>query len=230
MRCNEITVGNRSPQDERTVEWLFENRQTQGPLGKLLIALIQELTWSDGYTVYASLDEADLYLTISHKTFLPDRPLVIKGETETAISVRGVENAIRAHIRESQEVNRPAISTLQGQVNDLDRTFDRINIDKARVAIIATFPEAALGDLEPIRANLEDLYAFGERNGEFIFVAREVGHEFIGGVARLEQLSRMRWYAMQNGALMNQRHGVFWAELARAFAARELKIAKNNLH
>ncbi|MDP1707352.1 MAG: hypothetical protein Q8L30_02255, partial [bacterium] len=37
------------------------------------------------------------------------------------------------------------------------------------------------------------------------------------------------WYGLRDGIEKGQRHGLFWAELARAFAARELGVPEKDL-
>jgi len=227
MKCTGISVGSRSPQDNRTLEQFVESEQGSTPLGRLLVALTKETAWSGEYTVYGSFGEKHPHLYVRHESFLPERSLAIGG-TDNDLSLRGVENAVREHIKESQQGMRPAINILQSRVNELHRALDRIASDKARTAIVAAFPEANGVEQTPA-VHQSGLYAFGAKTArDQLYVARELDHEFVGGIARID-CNTLYWYQLQDGVEKGQRHGLFWAQLARAFAARELDIEEKDL-
>ena len=228
MKCTGISVSDGNSQSEMTLFQFVGSKQEESPLGKLLVALVQETAWSGEYTINAQLAMGKLHLSIHHKTFLSGRPLEI-GETGKKLSVSSVEEMVRSHIRESQEWTRPFLNTLQGHVNDLERTLGRIATDKAVAAIIAIFPKATIADLESIQGGPRDLYAFGKIDDQSIFVARKVGNDFVGGVARIH-ISYTNWYGMKNGVSKKQRHGRFWIALAHAFAVSKLHVLEENLY
>lgn len=124
---------------------------------------------------------------------------------------------------------RPTIEYLNGQINDMRQASEDIAVDKARAAIVAAFSEAVDISQTPITAG-RDLYAFHKKDIDHgpIYVARKLDHEFVGGVARID-CSASRWYGLRDGIEKGQRHGLFWAELARAFAARELGVPEKDL-
>lgn len=228
MKCTGISVGNNHPRDSRTMGQFVGSEQAGTPLGKLLSALVAENVWSDRYEVYASFGK-EPFLNIDNPTlFLPGYPLIIREKDGDNLSVRKVEDMVRAHIRGTMESLRPAIDILQGQSNDLYRALDQIDTHKAKAAIVAVFPEAA--ETIPVPSEMGDggLYAFSAGAGTApVFVARAIDHEFVGGVARLN-LSRSDWYMMGNGGGQHERHAKFWVALARAFAARKLQIQEDD--
>jgi len=228
MKCTGISVGSRIPQDKRTMEQFTESEQAETPLGKLFIALTEETAWSSEYVVGISFAEEAL-LNITHSAFLCGHYLIIKEDGED-LSVRGVEKAIRAHIRNCQQSIENSIRILQDTVNNLGQVFDCIDTDKARAAIDTTFPKEF--NLVPIVSEDKELYAFHHSNDNDegpIFAARKVDGEFTGGVARIN-CSVFRWFQTENGILIDQRIGMFWATLAMAFAARKLRISEKTLY
>ena len=225
MKCTGISLGNEHPKDSRTMEQFIGSEQAQSPLGKLLLALTEEKAWSSEYTVYASFDETP-FLQIKQKTFLPERSLMIYDDSKVVLSIRGVEDAVRAHLNDSKESLLPAISILQSQANNLLRASEQIAVNKSRAVIVATFPEATGATLNYYGAQ-RDLYSFSLDPGRApSFVAREINYEFVGGVTRVGYNS-FEWYRAGDGIEANQRHGIFWTALAIAFAARELQTPED---
>lgn len=194
------------------------------PLGKLLIALTEETGWSGEYEVCGYWDEKPL-LKIHHPAFLPERPLMI-AEDSGIVSVRGVEDAIRKHFRDSEKSLVPEICRLQELKSELPRALDRIMVDKAKAAIIAVFPEAVdarhYSDLSDGSFNC---FVVKKGGTEHLFVARKINHEFTSGIAQLD-VSIPEWWQMD----YRQRHDLFWKSLARAFAVHELEISEEQLH
>lgn len=224
MKCTGTSGA--SPKYDRTFEQFAGSEQAKTPLGKLLIALTEETGWSSAYEVYANFGK-EPYLCIDHPDFLTDVPLMITDAADgRLLSVRRVEDEVREHIQGSMESMEPAIRLLQGRKNNLGRTLGRITVDKARAVINTAFPEAVSLKLEHFLIGQGDLYAFG--CSDATFVARQVGNDFIGGVARIP-LTLSVWYNAGDGVFENQRHGLFWTELARAFAAHELGVSRNDL-
>lgn len=229
MKCTGISLGNTS-KDNRTLEQFVGSPEADNPLGQLLIALTNENTWSVDYTVSAHFHGDEPRMYISHDSFLPERSLSISADTSN-LSVRGVEDAVRAHLRESQESMWPAISILQHHVNGLYQTFEQIDTDKARAAVVKAFPEAKGAEYSPAMAR-GGLHCFhnGGINQTPIFVAREINHEFVGGVARIIGCSAFEWYGMSDGVKASQRHGVFWIYLAIQFVAREFQVNEKEIY
>lgn len=196
------------------------------PLGKLLAALTEERVWSGEYFVrgYFWVNRA---LEIHHQGFLPGKTLWIHAEDVTEnTTVRDVEDAVRAHFRDSAKSLEPEIGRLHELQNNLRRASDRIAADKAKAAIVAVFSEAV--DSHFFAPNgAVDLYCFtlGPGFGNKIFVARKVGSKFTGGIARIK-MAGDTWHLLSHV----QQSQVFWEALAKAFAARELKIPEANLH
>lgn len=230
MKCTGISVGTRHPQDKRTLEQFVGSEQAKSPLGKLLIALVEEKVWSDSYEVNASLGERPC-LCITHKVFSSSRQsLIVRDDGAISLSVRGVEDAIRTHLRHSWEAIEPSIEILENKISSLHQTSRKIAIDKAKAAIVAVFPEAV--DASWSGDELQgDLYCFllpRDINGRPIFVAREIDHEFIGGVARID-CSYSHWYGAARGIEAAGKYGIFWVALAQAFVAREVGIPEEEL-
>lgn len=229
MKCTDIQVGDVNSKGEPTLDQFAGRAEAASSLGKLFIALTQETVWSGEYTVGAFLAEEPFHrprLIIRHPTFV--RPLVIEDGAGTVLSLRGAENAVRTHFNECQEWLRPTIDHLHGQVNDMYLASKKIAMDKAEAAVVATFPEAAGIKRTPV-TGIHDLYFFSKDEDEgSIYVVRELDHEFVGGVAHID-CTVFYWYGLEDGIEKGERHGLFWAELARAFAARELVIPEKDL-
>lgn len=227
MKCTGISTGS-SSDDSLTLEQFTESEHAETPLGKLLTALAGEAVWSNDYTIYASFDGDRPFLKVNHQFFLSESSLMIHDDAKTVLSVRGVEDAVRMHISNSQNGIRPAISMLQNRVNDLGRVSDKIMWDKAREAIVAAFPQAVGATPRNVGSGV-DLYAFSA-NYQIgpVFVARAVGGEFVGGTACVE-CSGFEWTKAGDGIEKGRRHHLFWAALARAFTTREHDIPEKNL-
>ncbi|MDD2657825.1 MAG: hypothetical protein PHD04_04185 [Candidatus Pacebacteria bacterium] len=229
MKCTDIQIGDINSKDKPTLEQFAESAEAESSLGKSFLALTQETAWSSDYTVGAYLTDAPFQkprLVIKHETFV--RPLVIKDGTGTDLSLRGIEDAVRDHFRECKEWLQPTLSHLQGQINDLFRAREKITVDKAKAVIVAVFPEAA--EATPFSTPWgRDLCAFSTGMDEGpVFVVRMLDLEPAGGVARID-CHPGYWYGLGDGVEKNKMHGLFWAELARAFAARELQIPEKDL-
>lgn len=227
MKNTGISTGNRSS-DNKTWQQFLDSEYAGSPTGRVLIELVAETAWSGKFEVYASLDPTDSYLNISHPTFLPRQSLIIDIREDDQLSVRRVEDAVREHLSTSRESVRSVLDILQGYSNDMQQTLEQIAKDKAVAAIAKAFPEESLATFELFQGSV-DLYAFGKLDGTTLYVARALGHEFVGGVARLN-LSYQAWYEMRNGASQGQRHNVFWAALARAAVVREYGIQEEDCY
>lgn len=218
-------MGNQSPRDNRTMEQFVSEPAAKSPLGKLFIELTKEMVWSNEYEISAYLGRDAPYLRIDHPTFLSDRPLIVRNRTKI-VSIRDVEDALQAHFRESEESLRPEISRLQNQRDDLYRASDQITVDKAKAAIVSVFPEAADSrHFAPYGRSDLCCFILGHGFGHKIFVAREIDHEFGGGVVELH-IPGDEWHHRESG----QKHKDFWKALARAFVAREFQIPEDTLY
>lgn len=227
MKCIKIHAGN-TDSDVKSLEQFAVGEWASSPIGGLLIALSRERVWSEEYCVHGHFYEHAQYLVIEHPEFVPGRSLVITGETEN-LTVRRVEDAIRAHARASQEALRPEIDRLNFHVRALQKMNGKILAAKARAAVIAVFP-IAIGAEYFVTDSIEhEFFAFEKKGGQGIFVAREIGNDFIGGVAYITNCNQMDWYMKREGIDMHQRHGLFWMALANAFVSRELNIPAKNL-
>jgi len=220
MKCTGISTGS-SSSNSLTLEQFTESEYSETPLGKLLSALAGEAVWSNDYTVYASFGSGKPFLQVNHRTFLSEESLMIYDDAKTVLSVHGVEDGVRMHIKNSQNGIRPVINMLQNRVNDLGRVSDKIMWDKARAAIVAAFPQAADATPSNVGSGV-DLYAFSaSHHAGPVFVARAVGGEFTGGSACV-WCNSFGWFSAGDGIEKGQRHHLFWKALARAFVAREL--------
>lgn len=227
MKCTSISTGS-SSDDNLTLEQFTESEHAETPLGKLLTALTGEAVWSSDYAVYASFGHEKPFLQVNHRTFLSEGSLMIYDDAKTVLSVRGVEDALRALIRNSRKALQSSISLLQYRRDDLERLSDKIMWDKARAAIVAAFPQAADATPSNVGSGV-DLYAFSANyHTGPIFVARAVGGEFIGGTACVWRNSFV-WSRAGDGIKESHRHFLFWEALARAFVARELSIREESL-
>ncbi len=225
MKCVGIRIGGVNP-DKRTLKQFVGSAEAGSPLGKLLIALTQETAWSGKYTVSASFYE-EPHLCIGHKTFLSEE-LNINIETDAEWSVRRVEDSVRKHLLDLQKSIRLAAKILQGKVNNMQQALDDIPANKAKAAVVATFPEAT--DIGQFSSGRDDLCAFYKNDVDRspIYIAREIDHEFVGGVARVD-CNAIYWHGLQNGIANNDRHKLFWTQLARAYAACRLGIPEKDL-
>lgn len=196
-------------------------------LGKLFIALTEETIWSNEYAVHVSFIRPTC-LTIAHKSFVPDgSALIIEKSDWTGWNVRRVEDAIRAHLDSMTKSARAKMESLQGQIVDLYSARENIDKEKARAALAAAFPEA--GEFAQFSPEPTEIFCFGKNmDATPAYLVRMIDHESVG-VACLLDFSAVSWHLLNSGIKQNERHGVFWAALARAFAARELKIAESEL-
>lgn len=195
------------------------------PLGQLLVALIEETIWSVEYGVCGYWGEKPC-LEIHHSTFLSGHPLVID-EASGIRSVRGVEDAVRAHLHSSQKRIESLIDPLQGKANDLYRTAVNISKCKAKAAIVAAFPEAGETALNSLGIQYGFYLFAADASSAPSFVAREIDHGFCG-IARID-CDSYAWYTAIGGIGKNQQLDIFWTALARTFAARELQIPEDTL-
>lgn len=235
MKCIEISVGNTTPTDDRTMQEFAASEQAKTPFGELTIALAEETVWSAEYKFSAHVYGDDPYLLIMHPTFFRHygTSLVFKASEDKNISVRGVEDAVHDYLWKLHEDLQPGIQQLQIAANDLDEEIHQIVVRKARVAVISSFFPEPLGMIEylPFQTAWRDLYAFRKVkkvDDGFLYVARAIDKEFVGGVARIS-CTNLAWSDMRDGVQWNQRHSLFWSALAREFAIRELQIPENEL-
>lgn len=227
MKCTSISTGS-SSDDRLTLEQFTESEYAATPLGKLLTALTGEAVWSNDYTVYASFGSGKPFLQVNHRTFLSEESLMIYDDAKTVLSVRGVEDAVRALIRNSRKGLQSSISLLQSRRDDLGRVSDKIMWDKARAAIVAAFPQAADATPSNVGSGV-DLYAFSaSHHAGPVFVARAVGGEFTGGSACV-WCNSFGWFSAGDGIEKGQRHHLFWKALARAFVRSELDVSEEDL-
>lgn len=228
MKCTGISVGN-SSEGNRTLEQFIQSKLARSPLGQLFLALTFEKEWSSKYTVYASFGNEPC-LIIGHQDFLPDRPFIIKGKKAyRPLTVRLVEAAIRAHLRDSREAVHLSVNILKEKIEKINEVLNRIDEDKAIGAINAAFLATVGIQLVLIPTLTNDLYSFYEDDQGPIFIARKIDGEFIGGVARID-CSILSWCREEDGILHNQRYGIFWIALAKAFVIHELKLLKDVMY
>lgn len=229
MKVGKISVGNSSPDDDRSLEQFASEPAAESPLGKLLLELIKTV-WSGDCTVYAHFGREQSFLQIEHPAFLSNASLRIHG-TSGIVSVRNVEDAIHTHVLKLKADLQPAIWLLNERVNALDKVSFQIKLDKARAAIGAVYPEVADAKYYATKHN-GDLVGFISKEGspdEKLFFTRRVGGEFVGGAVRLNMPWR-EWHALEEGFFTERKHGVFWSALARAFAASELNVPEDSFH
>lgn len=234
MKCIKISVGNIAPKDDRTMKEFVGSEQAKTPFGKLTIALTEETAWSAKYEFSANVYGEDPYLLIMHPTFFRGygNAVVFKAETEN-ISVRGVEDAVHDYLCKLHEDLQPGIRALQTAAGDLNEEIYQIVVRKARMAVISAFFPEPLGMIEhvPFQSAWRDLYVFRkikEVEDGFLYVTRAIDKEFIGGTVRI-RCTRLAWHNMHDGIQWDQRHSLFWSELARTFAVHELRIPENEL-
>lgn len=194
--------------------------------GKLLVALVNENAWSKDYVVTGRFDGGLPSIAIEHESF-KYHPLVIQPTDWEGWTVRRVEDEVRKRIDEMVESVQTQMQSLQNQISSMHYTRSHIDVDKARAAILAAFPDA--GVLNYVALDTSDLYGFYvTSNRGPSYLARVLDHEPVGGVVRLP-CSVTDWYLLLPGIGRHERHGYFWAALAQAFAARELHIPENEL-
>ncbi len=230
MRCTGIYRDEMNPQVP--VEQFVCSERARSALGKIFIDLLEEKTWSTEYEVFlADFDVDDKpYLEIKHQTFPSGRPLRIYNDgTTVLLTVRGVGNAVRAHMKGIQEAMQGEIDILETKIKTLDRIFEQIKLDKAMAAIVRVFPEAY--DVTPTPGiHVDgDLYSFAKdpsRAPTFVVMEKTDG-EF-GGVARINHSFEKKWRGLWDG-VGKGKHGLFFAALAKEFAARELAIKRHEL-
>ena len=221
MKVIGISVGISSPQDNRTMKEFIGSEWALTPLGKLFIALAEETVWSGEYRVAASFG-SEPRLTVFHPTFLSDQPLEIV-EGAGILSVKDVEDALRAHFRKSWEGIQSVMSVLQNTTSSLREASNRIEVDKAKAAIVAVFPEAMAARHNHVLGTY-DLSAF-EGHDEQIFLARQIDGEFLHGIARIG-MQPLHFYGLKE----RDKRSCFWEALALAFAEKELGLAEGHLY
>lgn len=230
MKVSGISVGNTTPRDSRTMEQLVESEWAEILIGKLLIALAAETAWSGEYEVYAQLSGDKPYLNIRHASFLPERSLLIYPGPGIEF-VRDVEDAVRDHLKQSEDSLKPVLSLLQSKQSGLYYAREAIPIEKAKATIVAVFPEAANAYHNHLLGT-GHLFVFvlngdGDRR-EQIFIAREMDGEFVHGITRVNTTATA-WYLEKNDTDF-KKHCRFWEALAIAFAAKELGIPEKCLY
>ena len=230
MKVSGITVGDTTPRDSRTMEEFVGSEWAETLAGKLLIALAAETAWSGEYEVYAHPAGNKPYLNIRHTSFLPERSLLIYPGPGIE-SVRHVEDAVRAHLQQSEDSLKPVVSLLHGKQSGLYHAREAIPIGKAKAAIVAAFPEAADAYHNHLLGT-SDLYGFvlseDKDRHEQIFFARVMDGEFTRGIAWVN-MSSLTWYCDKDNNEL-QKHRRFWEALALTFAANELGIPEKNLY
>lgn len=224
MKCIEIAIGNSYPTDVRTMSQFVECEEAQTPFGQLTIALTREIGWSAKYHFSTHFHKEGPYLLIGHALFPPPGTMVFGTDSGEDVSVHGVENAVRSHFYKLHEELQPGIAALQLRANDLNETAMQIVVEKARAAVVASFPEA--GELEylPFSEAWRALYVFGRSGDGYLYVARTSDNEVTRGVTRIES-SILAWSGMGD----IERHELFWTELARTYIVRELQIPESRL-
>lgn len=198
--------------------------------GRLLVKLVQESAWSNEYTVYGSFTPGREYLTVTHRAFMPDKPLIIKEDSGVVLTVRGVEEAVREHLRTTHEWTHSFVQFLQARSHASKDAREKINEDKALAAIKTAFPQSP--QLSFILTTASTFYAFVDSTNIIygkVYVTRPAGNDFVGGVVYLNHCTGSGWYNARDGMARGERAWLFFGQLARAFAAEWLAVNEDAL-
>lgn len=210
MKCRYIAMGNQGP--------------VATPLRQLFLALVAETVWSNEYTIHAYFDSNKPFLEITHPAFLPKRPLVIR--EGPGATVDGVEKAVLAHIGAQLKLLQEQSAALQFTSASLSDAQNSIFRATAKAAVVAQFPEAAeCRAFSPYGWSDFACFILGHGFGHTTFVARGDCPEFSGGIVKID-MPGDEWIHLE----FAKKYKRFWAELAKVFAARELKIPKDDLY
>ena len=140
MKSTGIMVGSRVSPITVTITEFLETPEARSMLGKLLLDLLEENTWSSEYEVHAILSWHNPRLIVRHPSFGTDSFWIF--ETTEYRFVSDVEEAICAHLHRLAEQTEAKITTLQKKRDAQVETARKILIDKAHAALVEKFPEA----------------------------------------------------------------------------------------
>lgn len=195
------------------------------PLAKLLNELIAENLWSSKYTISGHFSPPSVHLQVRHPDFL--KPLYIY--SDSASTVREVEDLVREHLRRTIEQARSEMKEIQKRIGLQMGLRDEINHAKARAAIVDVFPEAT--NLKRVSTSPTLCAFINEADGvdtKHIYAAREINNDFVFGVARLA-CEHSGWDLRGNGLEVGSKLEMFFIALARRHAAEKLLVPEDKL-
>lgn len=179
------------------------------------------------YSLSASFSELEVRLIVSHHAFpVSYQDLIIETSHDGDLTVEDVEIAIRTHLNRCHSAVRESARQMELKLGDIEATLRQISIDKARAAIIAAFPDEAIGEYLPIQQTFQDFWTFAKKGDDrTLYAARQV--DVVGNFVaiRLDNTSIAEW-AEEMGEDINcgGRYGFFLMTLAEAYAASELGL------
>src|SRR5687767_9533368 len=135
MKCQKVSTSNSSGGD-KTPEEFAGSEEARSPSGQVVLALAAETAWSAGYAFNAKVRDNDFSLLIEHALFgpPPNNWMVFKPKAGEEVSVRAVEDAVRAYHREIAEKLQFGATRLQQDANKLFDEANEIVTRKARAA------------------------------------------------------------------------------------------------
>jgi hypothetical protein len=110
---------------------VFIRDDSETPLGKLFLALLQETRWSNDFTVSGYFGKISR-LKIDHRAFAFNQMLVID-DVSKDITVCEVEEAVRAHLQKAQDSLAEQISILRKEQHALALVEQKIASSKANL-------------------------------------------------------------------------------------------------
>lgn len=208
---------------DTTMEDLVKSMWGATNFAKLVIALAEEKVWTSEYrgSAFFALADNAPYLRISHPAFLSE--FKIRHDSPYELTVDNVEKAVREHVSALTEILQKESLSLQIKSASLYDALDDIGTSKAKAALVAAFPEAVeYHHFSP--GGFPMLRCFVSGDGittSPIYVVRTVNDkEGAGGIAKVS-VTGAEWYKTPFGVGEDQKLGIFWIELARAFVTRK---------
>lgn len=213
MKVGGISVGDSSPDDDRTLEQFASDPMAQSPLGKLLLELIKEAVWSGEYTVYAYFGpgRAIDFLNITHPAFLEGQVLLVHGNN-CDLSVDGVERAVLTHIAAQLESLEEQGDMLKRKSVPLKKECSQIFRAKVKTEVVARFPEATTYHY----FNQTDVYGYHcfvpeDDLTKPVYVVR-LNQGYPASIARID-MGGFEWHCLDS----SHKRRLFWATIARAY-------------
>lgn len=224
MKVTGIFIGTTVPMSRLGIENFGESDWARRGEAKILAALWAEKVWSGDFacSTFLGFSEDVPYLCISHPAFLSELRINISDD----LTVDSVKEAVLAHIAAQLGELQKQSASLQIKSAALNDAQGHISRATAVEAVVAKHPEAAGCKLfAPYGGSDFTCFTLGEGFGHTIFVARGDCPEYRGGIVQID-MPGDEWIRLER----REQYERFWAELAKVFAAGELKIPKDVLY
>jgi len=128
-----------------------KSKLAKTPLGALYAALLEENVWSQDYDVYASFGGETPFLAISHKSFRYSEAgtrnfLIRLRDDNTAPNTHEVAMMVLENFKDHKQAISSVVADLENTKRDVESGNAKVLFGLARLAILAAFPGAVLGE------------------------------------------------------------------------------------